>query len=64
MNEKFVEVIIEMAKKGVLRSDIICTCSRWGIKQKDAGKHISEAKKRGMYSVSGMAKGDTYYQFG
>lgn len=63
MNRKFIEMIIELAKNGVLRSDIIRLSSEWHLRQKDAGKCIAEAKKQGMYSVSGMVQGDTYYQF-
>lgn len=66
LNEGFVLAILRMAETGCAKAEIVENCRMaWSaqVKQKDIGKHIAEAKRRGMYSVPGMAFGDTYYQY-
>lgn len=63
INNDFVNKILELAKNGVTKSRLIAIAFSYGLKQKDVGKHIAEAKKRGMYSVPMGLFGDTYYQY-
>ena len=61
MNEEFVKKIIEIAKHGTFKSTIISLAANYGVKQKDVGKHIKEARKHGLYNVK-IAQHDVYYQ--
>lgn len=59
--EQLVQKILQMALRGVYRSDIMQS----GLgSQKELAAAIKEAKGRGMYSVPDMASWrGTYYQF-
>lgn len=63
MNEDYINKILELAKEGIKKSEIIGLRYSYDVSAKDVNKHIVEAKKRGMYSCPiPNLLGDIYYQ--
>jgi hypothetical protein len=59
-----INVLLEMASKGVYRSQLVEACYLAGLSNKEARAAIREAKESGMYIVSILSyQGDTYYQY-
>lgn len=64
MSEPLVFEILQKAKRGIYRPDLLLWFSG-NATQKEIAAAIREAKSRGMYSVPDMrsVKGDTFYQY-